>query len=241
MAKNKHGLSRNIPSNIKFEVRKKSGFGCVVCGLGICDYEHIEPEFKDAKKHDPNGMTFLCIQCHGKKTRGFLNKETILEKMKSPKCLERNYVNENLDLDLNNHITVKLGNAHFTNCEVPIRFKNKDLIKIRKSTEGNNSFLLTCEFKDSTGNNSLKIVNNEWIANSDSWDLTAKAGEIIIKNKEEVFLIIKNIGNNVLYVKYFKTIIDNHLIIIDDNGLKVDSNMLSLFSINNCSVGIVIH
>lgn len=46
MNKNQHGLSRNISEDIKQEVRKKSGFGCIICGLGIYEYEHIDPEFK---------------------------------------------------------------------------------------------------------------------------------------------------------------------------------------------------
>ena len=57
---NKHGLSRYIPEAIKREVRQRCGFGCVICGFGFYDYEHFDPDFADAKFHDPNGMTLLC-------------------------------------------------------------------------------------------------------------------------------------------------------------------------------------
>jgi 5-methylcytosine-specific restriction endonuclease McrA len=68
---NKHGLNRAIPSGIKREVRQRCGFGCVVCGLGIVQYEHVEPEFSDAVKHEADKIVLLCPQCHSKVTTGF--------------------------------------------------------------------------------------------------------------------------------------------------------------------------
>lgn len=62
---NRHGLSRYIPPNIKRTIRKQCGFGCVVCGVAFSMYEHIDPEFCDAKEHDPNKMELLCGSCHG--------------------------------------------------------------------------------------------------------------------------------------------------------------------------------
>lgn len=58
MYKNKYGLSRNIPNHIKRAVRQKCGFGCVICGLFICDFDHYAPSFSEAKKHNPDGITF---------------------------------------------------------------------------------------------------------------------------------------------------------------------------------------
>lgn len=56
--KNKFGLSRYIPSDVKLQVRKNSGFGCVICGMGIIHYEHVDPEFHVAQTHDPD--KWLC-------------------------------------------------------------------------------------------------------------------------------------------------------------------------------------
>src|SRR5574337_274292 len=85
---NKFGLSRDIPDLIKREVRQKCGFGCVVCGSAVYQYEHLEPLFPDAKNHDPNGIVLLCGGCHDRVTRGMLSKETIKLKANNPKCLE---------------------------------------------------------------------------------------------------------------------------------------------------------
>lgn len=61
---NKHGLKRYIEADIRRKIRHDAGYGCVICGNIFVDYEHIEPEFKDAKKHDPEKMTLLCKGCH---------------------------------------------------------------------------------------------------------------------------------------------------------------------------------
>ena len=50
---NKHGLSRTIDSGTKLAIRQRCGFGCIFCGLGIIQYHHFMPEFKDAITHDP--------------------------------------------------------------------------------------------------------------------------------------------------------------------------------------------
>jgi len=39
---NQHNLSRDIPRTVKRKVKKDSGFGCVICGSAICQYEHID-------------------------------------------------------------------------------------------------------------------------------------------------------------------------------------------------------
>ena len=79
MENNKHGLSRNIPSQIKREIRQAAGFGCVCCGVAIGMYEHVDPEFHDAKEHDPERMAYLCGGCHDKVSRGIWSKDKIKE------------------------------------------------------------------------------------------------------------------------------------------------------------------
>jgi len=70
-------LSRDIADEVKRIVRRKCGFGCVVCGSIIYTYHHFEPEFSKASFHDPSGIILLCASCHDKVHRGFLSKETI--------------------------------------------------------------------------------------------------------------------------------------------------------------------
>jgi hypothetical protein len=75
--RNRFGLSRHIPEDVKAEVRRKSKQGCVICRALGYDYEHIEPEFADAKKHDPEHICLLCGSHHDEVTRGRLSKEQV--------------------------------------------------------------------------------------------------------------------------------------------------------------------
>ena len=52
MAKeNEHGLPRHIPADVARAVRQECGFGCVICGVALIQYEHFDPEFAEAREH----------------------------------------------------------------------------------------------------------------------------------------------------------------------------------------------
>ncbi len=106
MTENKYGLKRSIPAEVKREVRKRCGFGCVICGNGIDDYEHVDPPFKDAKEHDPNGIALLCPNCHAKKTRGFGSANIVCNALKKPFCFSKGYTAEKAQIVCNRTICV---------------------------------------------------------------------------------------------------------------------------------------
>src|SRR5680860_323928 len=81
---NKYGLSRNIPADVKRQIRKECGFGCVICGGAFITYEHIDPTFAEAREHDPEKMTLLCGGCHFRVTKGIWSKEKVRSAKKAP-------------------------------------------------------------------------------------------------------------------------------------------------------------
>ena len=83
--KNKYGLGRYIESDTRRLIRKRCGFGCVICGIGFFDYEHFDPDFAEAKEHNPEGMTLLCMQCNQKRRRGTLSASTVKRHNEFPK------------------------------------------------------------------------------------------------------------------------------------------------------------
>lgn len=66
----RHGVESRpkIPASIKREIRQRCGFGCVICGCPVFDYEHIEGI--GATGHNPSHMTLLCPTHHREKTVG---------------------------------------------------------------------------------------------------------------------------------------------------------------------------
>jgi hypothetical protein len=96
--KNQYGLSRYIPTSVRKEVRRRCGFGCVICGNAIITYEHMEPKFRDARRHEPSCITLLCGHHQQESSKGILSVETIKEYDADPITRRRGFANYVFDL-----------------------------------------------------------------------------------------------------------------------------------------------
>jgi hypothetical protein len=72
-----------IPEKTKLAVRQRCGFGCIVCGAPVFEYDHIE-EFSKVGVHDSANLTLLCRNHHGDKTSRRLSREFILSANSNP-------------------------------------------------------------------------------------------------------------------------------------------------------------
>lgn len=189
--RNKHGLGRTIPSAVKREVRQRCGFGCVICGLSLYDYEHFDPDFKDAKEHNPNGITLLCMQCNQKRNRKVLSVETVAEANQSPKCLQQGYANEAFDFG-SKPIEVVFAGVTFTNCDHLIMVSGIPVLSINSPEHEHEPFRLSGRFCDDAGEATLKIEDNVWSVGADYWDVECEGPRITIR---------KGLGDIVLQVK----------------------------------------
>ncbi len=80
--------NRNIPLPIQRKVRQRCGFGCVICGIPIYDYEHMLG-WANVKRHRAEEITLLCSQHHREKTVGLLTKEDVSEANNNPYNLRK--------------------------------------------------------------------------------------------------------------------------------------------------------
>lgn len=179
---NKFGLSRDIPDPIKREVRQKCGFGCVVCGSALYQYEHVEPLFSEAKKHDPNGIVLLCGGCHDRVTRGILSKETIKFSAINPKCFEQGFSFGPFDLGLTPP-EIFFGTLKGKNVRTLIRVYGDKILSIDPPEREGAPFLINAFLSDREGNVIFKIKNNEWGTPADNWDVEVVGQKIIIRKK----------------------------------------------------------
>jgi hypothetical protein len=70
--------SRNIPEPMQREIRRRCGFGCVVCGLPLYEYEHLLG-WANVKRHVAEEITLLCDRHHREKTAGLLPLDRVKE------------------------------------------------------------------------------------------------------------------------------------------------------------------
>jgi len=179
--KNKYGLSRNIPTDIEREIRKVCGFGCVLCGASIIEYEHVDPPFAEAQEHDPRKITLLCPRHHSLSTRGFLSKETIKKGMEEPFCKKIGYACEELDVG-KAHPTIVFGGVTLRNCQIPITVMDVRLFEVKEAEEVGAPYRLNAIFYNSQGELSLLIMDNEWRAYETNWDVEAVGGVVTIRD-----------------------------------------------------------
>lgn len=183
LMKNKYDLDRNIPNAIKREIRQRDGFGCVICGFGIIQYEHVNPEFNEAKIHDPKCMTILCPACHANITTKMWSKEKVIEAMINPKCLSQGYSKQIFDIGAG-FPTIKIGSNVFKNVNAPILVDSTPLLVIDGPENKGEPFKISGKFLDSEGKDTLEIIENEWHAFSNSWDVEIVGSSITIKEKK---------------------------------------------------------
>ncbi|OJV52938.1 MAG: hypothetical protein BGO31_04060 [Bacteroidetes bacterium 43-16] len=180
---NKHGLRRYIPTEIKRLVRRRSGFGCVICGLGFYEYEHVDPEFNDTKEHDPYKITLLCPNCHGKVTTKKWTKDKVRAAMMNPKNFSTSTVKDIFDIG-ENELTVIWGDTSFTGSHQIINIEGKGVLKFEVCKESK-KWLLSGRFNNSKGELALIIEKNEWIGYLDNWDINVEGQSIVIREKSK--------------------------------------------------------
>lgn len=177
-ATNRYGLARAIPATVKREVRQRCHFACVICGQLPYEYEHFDPAFKDARKHSPHGIALLCAKHHTEKTRGTLSLKTVKEWSKSPYSAKNDPVWTHTIGE--NPITLVMGGNKFgPNYNTGITSANEDIFRIRCE---DGRWLISGTFRDVSGKETLKFVDDEVIANRESWDVTFEGMTMTVRS-----------------------------------------------------------
>lgn len=189
---NRHGLTRNIPTDVKREVRKRCGYGCVRCGLGFYDYEHFAPDFKDATHHEAAGITLLCMQCNQKRARNQLSAETVALANANPICLQQGFAREEWGFG-HEPIEVKFGGVTFINVTHLIVVNGTPIMSVAPPEEGSAFFRMSASFCDSAGESTLEIKDNEWFAQSKNWDVECVGQRITIKSgPKDISIVLRS-------------------------------------------------
>lgn len=180
MKKNKHGLSRDIPASVTRQIRQECGFGCIVCGCGIHQYEHIDPTFIEAKEHDPKKMALLCGRCHCNVTKGIWSKEKIKSSRNNPKCFEIGFSNNQFDIGSQCPLEVVLAETRFVDMGTILQYYDEPLLKIEKPISPGEPYRLSGFFCDRNGMEIFRIDENEWKGNIENWDIEIVSNTITI-------------------------------------------------------------
>lgn len=173
----------NIPESVKRQIRQRCGFGCVICGLPLYEYEHIV-EWASVKRHDPNEMTLLCPTHHAEKTRGLLpvaevnsaNQDPFNYRSGRPEAFPLRYSGDSC--------LVSMGGGtwrqDFTqDATVPLLvIRGCSVIEVKRQDE---RLLLSLRIYSKQGKLLLQIAENELTFSASSWDVELVGRKLTIR------------------------------------------------------------
>ena len=215
--RNKYGLKRYIPENIKREIRRNSGFGCVVCGAAIYEYEHVNPPFSEAKEHSPSNMTLLCPTCHSKVTKKVFSKKKIEQAMKEPWSIKEGFSFENID---NDDRSIFIGNNEFHDAQNIIVLRKKPLFYV-EYLDKDGPPLITMTFHNENDSIFAEIKQNLFLLHSNTAGMDFKNQgsnlSISFKNKKSC-LEIERMGGQSIKIISLKSYYKGYCLEISQNG-----------------------
>jgi len=242
-SKNKFGLSRHIPDEIKKIIRKNSKYGCVVpnCRNIIYEYEHLKPEFKDAKIHDPEKICLTCPTHNprrtGRKGEELYSKEQLigyyLKIKESTEPLQ--VTNKDIFSGFDKSIKIQLGSLICEKISSLIEINGKNIFSFNSNSDKSifaPDILFNGKFEKPNGKLLFEIVENEWLSNSEHGDLIYKNGVLTIfdENQHPIFLVRKIPSENKLiiekldlWVNPFHIYIEKDELVVARHDLRTDS------------------
>lgn len=180
--KNRYGLDRKIPNPVARHIRKECGFGCVVCGNAIYEYEHIDPVFSNAKSHDPERIALLCGSCHAKVTKGIWSKDKVKAARQKPYCITHGESELHLDCT-GKEVSVEILDCAFINANTILKVYGKKLLGVNDPDEDGGPPLLYAQFYDRNGNRIAKLQDNVWWGDSSAFDIETTGNRIVVRSQ----------------------------------------------------------
>lgn len=241
---NKHGLPRDIPDSIKREIRQRSKFGCVICRAGIFDYEHIDPEYSDAKTHNPDNICCICTACHAKVTRSHFSKAYVRKKYNEVAAADDTEIPPPFD-DLDFHdgkAELKIGGISYDpGVTAVVKYHGKEIFSISPS-DGTDAAGINAIFLDDDGEETLKILDNVWHGAVKAWDTEVVGSRIKVRKRKGVFALVLRLEppGRIVIEKLDMRVADAHILVSEQShavGRYYEDNKINWFHANMVHMG----
>lgn len=180
MPENSLGLSRYVPAEVKRTVRQRCGFGCVICGDAIFQYDHMVTGFAEARVHAAEDITLLCGTHHQMKSAGSLSVETVQRANADPKCKQRGFSRGPFDIgpDFAELLLGTITCIHTTNI---INIFGDRVLYLAPPEMPGGPMQINATLSDDRGTVVMQIVDNEWCTPVSNWDVAVQGPTITIR------------------------------------------------------------
>src|SRR5579871_118811 len=177
---------RDIPDPIMREVRQRCGFGCVICGLPLYEYDHMD-DWSKLKKHVASKITFLCDRHHREKTNKLLPIEKVREADKNP-YNKRRGVSTPYDLHYSgDQCEVLIGSNRLIGKNIKdgsqVNGVVIDGLSLVDFTLDQGQLFLTLRLYDDADKPVLLIEQNRLQYSVEPWDISFEGGNLVIREQ----------------------------------------------------------
>ena len=214
--RNKHGLTRYLSADLAREVRKRSDFGCLFCGDAIIVYDHFEPEFKDARRHDPAGIVALCGTHHAKRGSGEISVEMVKRKLAendSQQTISRT------DFELNPLPEIQIGKATMIGIRKIIEIDDEQILSFSPPEIPRTAPLLNAKFYDKKGHLCAEIIDNEWRGYKRAWDIENIGNRYTVRSGRREIALRLQITDGKVHIDRLNMNYSNASIKVKPNGV----------------------
>ncbi len=182
----------NIPEPMKRRIRQRCGFGCVVCGLPLYTYEHMDG-WATVRRHDEEEITLLCDGHQRERTNGLLPVGHVRSANRRP-CNKRKGHSHPYAL-------------HYTgsSCKFLVGGNDFERTNLREGTEfiaiaidrfpmlsfafSQGHLFLTLQIFDDQSERVLSIERNEMIYCPTPWDIRFEGRRLCIREGQGRYLV----------------------------------------------------
>lgn len=191
MGDNQAPSSRNIPLPIQREVRQRCGFGCVVCGVVLFEYEHMLG-WANVRRHVAEEITLLCDKHHRERTSGLLSIEAVQKANANPYNL-RAGVSPPYDM----HYTGTVCEAEVGTNKFSFEHRERaftvpvgvDGVPLLAFTLEDGHLFLNLNLFDEFNNLVMQITNNQLIYSASLWDIQLVGRNLVIRDAPRKILV----------------------------------------------------
>ncbi len=227
------GSRREIPSEIRLAVRRRDGFGCVVCGCPIFEYEHFV-EYSKIGQHAFDNIYLACDNHHRKKgklySRGLIEKARLNPRNRSG---PRSAIEQLGFYGDQYTLTMGKGKLSITGREraAALVVDGTTLLGFRRLEEG--VLLLDLLLKDQAGATLLSIVESEVRINTqDNWDVDWSPTSTlrIRQSHHEVSIrVVFDADRNSVHIQSARLYHAGRLVDVKPSAMHIDGNQIGAF------------
>jgi hypothetical protein len=181
--------TRPIPADVKRRVRQRCGFGCVICGLPIYEYDHMEG-WAETHRHVAEEITLLCDRHHREKTVGLLPLERVVSANENPFNITSGVSSPySLHYSGGSSRIVVGGNESVAEADADHFGVLIDGVVIVGFRFEDGQALLNMQLFDELNDLALQIFDNELIYSSGPWDIEFTGRRLIIRSEpRDIFI-----------------------------------------------------